>query len=46
MNKLDLALNNQQLLICYKTKPNQTKPYLNKIGDSTVYNKNNKKKYM
>ena len=23
MNKLDLALNNLQQLICYKTKPNQ-----------------------
>ena len=25
MNKPDLALNNQQWLICHKTKPNQTK---------------------
>ena len=25
MNKKDLALNNLQLLICHKTKPNQTK---------------------
>ena len=24
MYKLDLALNNQQWLICHKTKPNQT----------------------
>ena len=24
--KDDLALNNQQLLMCHKTKPNQTKP--------------------
>ena len=24
--KKDLALNNRQWLICYKTKPNQTKP--------------------
>ena len=23
---MDLALNNQQWLICHKTKPNQTKP--------------------
>ena len=28
MNKLDLALNNIQWLICHKTKPNQTKPNL------------------
>ena len=26
MNKLDLALNNLQWLICHKTKSNQTKP--------------------
>ena len=26
MYKEDLALNNLQWLICYKTKPNQTKP--------------------
>ena len=26
MYKKDLALNNLQWLICYKTKPNQTKP--------------------
>ena len=25
MYKMDLALNNLQLLICYKTKPTQTK---------------------
>ena len=25
MNKLDLALNNLQRLICHKTKPDQTK---------------------
>ena len=25
MNKLDLALNNQQWLICHKTKPNKAK---------------------
>ena len=28
MYKQDLALNNQQVLICYKTKPNQTKLYI------------------
>ena len=28
MRKEDLALNNQQILICYKTKPNQTKSYI------------------
>ena len=27
MHKEDLALNNQQWLICHKIKPNQTKPY-------------------
>ena len=36
---MDLALNNQQCLICYKTKPNQTKPnttvYCNRV--SSVY---------
>ena len=26
--KEGLALNNQQGLICHKTKPNQTKPYI------------------
>ena len=28
MYKEDVALNNLQDLICYKTQPNQTKPYL------------------
>ena len=28
MYKEDLALNNQQWLICYKTKLNQTKSYI------------------
>ena len=28
MYKKDLALNNQQRLICHKNQPNQTKPYI------------------
>ena len=28
MDKMDLALNNLQWLICHKTQPNQTKPNL------------------
>ena len=30
MYKEDLALNNQQWLICHKTQPNQTKLFFNK----------------
>ena len=33
MNKLDLPLNNLQWLMCYKTKPNQTKPQENTQND-------------
>ena len=28
---MDLVLNNQQRLICYKTQTNQTKPYTSKV---------------
>ena len=28
MDKVELALNNIQCLICHKTKPNQTKSYI------------------
>ena len=31
MNKPDLALNNQQRLICHKTKSNQNLHYLNEV---------------
>ena len=27
MQKQDLAFNNEEWLICHKTKPNQTKPF-------------------
>ena len=35
MNKPDLALNNLQLLICHKTKPNNFRKYL--FLDSCIF---------
>ena len=35
--KKDLVLNNLQWLICYKTKPNPTKPNNNNLGLSFFY---------
>ena len=36
MYKEDLALNNQKLLICHKTQPNQTKPSFFSLYDKNI----------
>ena len=41
MYKEDLALNNQQWLICHKIKPNQTKPNQNVLRTSVDLMKEN-----
>ena len=37
MNKQGLVLNNQQSFICDKTKPNQTKPFLQILHACKLY---------
>ena len=37
MYKRDLVLNNLQGLICHKTKPNQTKPYILVVGGYALF---------